>query len=184
MQRTGTNRRSIIWGVLPIILLVVFVLIDQITKSYCKNLYENHGWTKTTFIDGFFYFYYTENTGAAFSFLSGVSWGQYFFTALTVVALVLFFIFYIYVCRKNYRWLKIAMAFILAGTIGNFIDRLAYNYVVDFISWVFGSYHFPVFNMADVFITVGVIMFVAHYLFIDKDAVFRSKHGKKDDCNN
>ena len=76
------------------------------------------------------------------------------------------------------------MAFILAGTIGNFIDRLAYNYVVDFISWVFGSYHFPVFNMADVFITVGVIMFVAHYLFIDKDAVFRSKHGKKDDCNN
>lgn len=179
MQRVGANRRSLIWKVLPVILVVVFILVDQITKTYCKNLSENNGWQSTTVIDGFFSFFYTENTGAAFSFLANVSWGQAFFIGLTVIALILFFIFYLYICRKNYKWLKIAMAFIIAGTIGNFIDRLAYNFVVDFISFIFGDYHFPVFNMADVYITVGVIMFVIHYLFLDEGALLKFKNGNK-----
>lgn len=150
-------------------------MIDQLTKSYVKNLHDSFGWNETIVIDGFFNFSWATNDGAAFSFLAGVEWGQSFFTGLTIVALVLFFLYYMYIYKKNYRWLKIAMAFVVAGTVGNFIDRLAYNYVVDFISFIFGSYHFPVFNMADTFITVGVIMLIVHYLFIDNDAVFKKK---------
>lgn len=179
MQRTGTDRRALIWDILPVVLLVFFILLDQITKTCCKNLAENHEWSSTTVIEGFFYFYYTKNTGAAFSFLAGVSWGQTFFLILTAVALVLFFVFYVYISKNNYRWMRVSMVFVIAGTIGNFIDRLAYGFVVDFLSFIFGSYHFPVFNLADVFITIGVIMIVINYLFIDKDALFKFNHGNK-----
>ena len=103
MQRVGTAGRKrlnkLLWLVISLTCLVLLVVVDQVTKVCFKNLYEESG--KTTVIDGFFSFFYTENTGAAFSFLANVSWGQAFFIGLTVIALILFFIFYLYICRKN-----------------------------------------------------------------------------------
>ena len=67
-----------------------------------------------------------------------------------------------------------------AGTVGNFIDRLALNYVRDFISFVFGTFKFAIFNVADICLVVGVVMIVYYILFLDKDAVFKKNNGKKD----
>lgn len=179
MQRTRANRRTIITNVIFLSSLIALLLLDQILKTVFKNLYENTSWNETTIIQGFFSFKYTMNTGSAFSFLSDTTWGQTFFKVLTAVALVLFFIFYLYVSKKNLKWLRWALILVIAGTIGNFIDRLAYNGVVDFISFIFGDYHFPIFNFADIYLTIGVIMIVVYYLFLDKDALFKKSPKKE-----
>ncbi len=183
MQRTWSNRRRlIVFSVIALVILGATIFIDQWTKNYFKNLFLENG--KTTVIDGFFYLTYTVNTGAAWSFLSDVSWGQLFFKILTSVAIILFVLFYVYALIKNYKWLQVSICLVLGGTIGNFIDRVLFDGVTDFISFVFGSYHFPVFNLADSFLVVGVIMIIVHYLFIDGNAVFKKKNGKKDLSDN
>ena len=184
MQRVRANRRTIITNVIFLSSLILMLLLDQILKTVFKNLSENTIWLQTPIIEGFFSFKYTLNKGSAFSFLADKSWGQIFFKILTALALIAFFFFYIYVCKKNYKWLRWALILIIAGTIGNFIDRLAYNGVVDFISFVFGSYHFPIFNLADVYLTIGVTMLIIHYLFLDKEAVFKRKAKKDANSNN
>ena len=181
MQRTWTDRRRKITFIC--IALSVFVLLlglDQFTKLLFKGMHENDGWNKTPVIEGFFSLKYVTNPGAAWGIFGDKSWGQLFFKILTSVALVGFIIAYVFVCKKGYKLLNFALILIIAGTIGNFIDRLAYDYVVDFISLVFGDYNFPVFNLADAYMTIGVIMAVVHFLFIDDNAVFKKKPKKED----
>ena len=176
MQRTGSDRwRRIVSLFLPLVVFLALVAIDQISKYYFKDLYTKQG--TTVVIEDFFAFTFTMNTGAAWSFLAGVSWAQTFFKILTGVSLVLLGLFLFYVYKKNYRWLKYALVLIISGTIGNFIDRLILNGVIDFLSFTFWGWAFPVFNFADSCLTVGVIMLIVHYLFLDKDALF--KFGKK-----
>ena len=179
MQRIRVDRRIIIKNLIFLLVLVALILIDQITKTVVKNLYENSGWVYTSVISGFFEFRYAFNTGAAFSFLADASWGQIFFKILTSIALVAFYIYYVYVCKKGYTFLRIAMIIVIAGTIGNLIDRLAYNGVVDFLSFTFGAYKFPIFNLADTYMTIGAIMVVVHYFFLDENAIFTKKNDKK-----
>ena len=176
MQRTGLNRRRIIFHIVAITLIVGLILLDQLLKRYFKNNYS--AGEEKFVIDGFFYFTYTFNTGAAFSFLANKSWSQLFFKILTGVALVLFVLLYIYSAKRKYKWLSITIVFVLSGAIGNFIDRLMYDGVVDFIGFIFFGWHFPVFNIADICMCVGVIMVIIHFLFLDKNALFR-KNGKK-----
>ena len=175
MLRNGANKRKIALELLPIVLLIFLLLLDQITKTCAKNLHDNADWMSTTVISNFFELRYVMNQGAAFSFLAGVEWGQTFFKCLTVVAIVLFFIYYVHICKKGCKWARYALILMFAGMLGNFIDRLYYDGVVDFISLIFGSYHFPIFNFADIYMTVGVIMLILHFFFIDKDAIFRKK---------
>ena len=107
--------------------------------------------------------------------LLGVSWAQLFFKILTGVSLVLFGFLMYYAFKNNYIWLSFAVAFILGGTIGNFIDRLLFNGVTDFLGFTFGNYNFPIFNLADSFLVVGVIMAVIHFFFLDENKIFDSK---------
>ena len=172
MQGTRSYRlKKIILYVLPVLVLAVLITLDQVSKVYFKNLYYEKG--STDFIRGFIGFTYTVNTGAAWSFLADVSWAQTFFKCLTVVALVVFGFIYYYAVKKGYKWLTYTIVFIVGGTIGNFIDRLIFNGVTDFI--VLEFIDFPVFNLADSFLSVGVVMFVIHYLFLDDDAIFKKK---------
>ena len=172
MQRTWLDRfKRIIVIALPFIVLALTIVLDQVTKCYFKNLYEENG--KTMVIEDFFYFTYTVNTGAAWSFLSDVSWAQTFFKILTCVALIMFGLFMAYACVKKIKWLQYSLAFIIGGTIGNFIDRLLYSGVTDFLSFIFGGYYFPVFNLADSFLVVGVIMMAIYLFFLDENAIFK-----------
>lgn len=178
MQGTGTNRRRrLISIIISVVLLGVLIAIDQLTKYHFKALFAEKG--TTTVIENFFCFTYTENTGAAWSFLAGVSWAQTFFKVLTAVSLVLFGVFYVYAYKRDYGWLKISLVLIIAGTIGNFIDRLLLNYVIDFLSFTFWGWDFPVFNFADSCLTVGVIMLIVHYCFLDADALFKKKSSEE-----
>lgn len=179
MQRTRADRRKrIIEIVFPLVLLVVLVAIDQFTKYCFKELYLKSG--NTIIIENFFTLTYTVNTGAAWSFLSGVSWAQAFFKILTSISLVLFSLFYVYAVKKRYKWLNFSLVLVIAGTIGNFIDRLAFNGVIDFLSFTFWGWNFPVFNFADSCLTVGVVMLIVHYFFFDKDAIFKKRVSKND----
>lgn len=173
--------KRIVLEIIPLILFLFFVFSDQITKDYFHALWEKQG--DTVVIDKFFYLTYTVNTGAAWSFLADVSWGQTFFKILTAIALILFVGFYIYAFKHQQTWLKYSIALIIGGTVGNFIDRLAFSGVTDFIGFIFGDYHFPVFNLADSYLVIGVIMMIVHFLFFDENAIFKKKDGNKEVSN-
>lgn len=177
MQRAWTDRRRrITILIISLIVLAVCIASDLITKAVFKDLFYEQG--ETVIIDGFFYLTFTENSGSAFSFLSDAEWAQIFFKVLTSVALVGFVFFYLYALKGKYKVLSIGLALVIGGTIGNFVDRLAFNKVRDFIGFIFGSYRFPIFNLADTYLTIGVIMLLVHFLFLDKSALFRKKNGK------
>lgn len=121
-------------------------------------------------IDGFWAHAYAENTGAAFGFLSGKAeaFRRPFFLIVSVLAMAMIFFLY----RKvpdDKRILQIALASVVGGALGNFIDRVRYGYVVDFIDWyvtVGGQVkHWPTFNIADVFISCGVTVMAVLILF-------------------
>ena len=184
MQGTWTDRRKLVLAiVLSVVSIGVLIFLDQLTKTHIKHLAEQTSWSGTTVIPNFFEIKYTVNTGAAWSFLAGVSWAQTFFKILTSVALVGFIVFFVYSFKKCYKVLTIALILIISGTIGNFIDRLIYNGVVDFISLIFGSYHFPIFNLADSFMTVGIVMMIIHYLFLDENKIFSKNESNEDSSN-
>ena len=176
--RTYGRRKLIIWFVIIPIVVFLFTLgADILTKNIFTNLYKAHG--EIVVIEGFFKFNYVKNTGAGFGFLSDKSWGQSFLIILTIVALILFALLLYYAIKKRYRFLTITFVVIISGTIGNFIDRIFYGFVTDFISFQFGSYIFPSFNVADICLTIGIIMAIIHFLFIDKDAIFSKKDKKQ-----
>lgn len=112
----------------------------------------------------------TFNRGAAFSWLSDKSWSQAFFIGLSAVICIAFVIALVKL-PKTKRVAKLSFSFLLAGALGNMVDRIAFNYVRDFVD-------FPWFancNFADFFITAGCILLFVHILFLDEDALFRKK---------
>lgn len=133
-----------------LILTTILVVIDQVTKYLTVQNIELG--QVVEFIPDFVSLTYIRNTGAAFSILEGQMW--FFYIVTTVVIGVL--IYYMYTEAKNDRVLGILLSLILAGAIGNFIDRLMLQYVVDMIKLEFMD--FAIFNVADSYLTVGVIL--------------------------
>lgn len=181
MQGVRLNRkRIIIFIVLPIILFISLVGIDQGLKYLFTelNIKQNLRTNEINVIKDFFYFSYTLNSGSAYGFLSNKDWAQTFFKILTVVALIAFFFVYLYAVKKGYKTFTFAVVFFTSGAVGNFIDRLLNGEVVDFICIeVFGNRIFGIFNFADVLITVGMILLIIHFLFLDENAIFKKKNG-------
>jgi len=100
-----------------------------------------------------------HNTGAAFSFLASASgWQRWFFAGLAVVVSLVLIRWL--ATLKDDRWLACAIALVLGGALGNLYDRVTLGYVVDFLHFYWGNYHFPAFNIADSAITVGAGMMI------------------------
>lgn len=160
-------KRIIYDAVIPIFVLAALILADYFSKMYFETHYEL-GETKGEVIKGFFRFRLVHNTGAAFSFAADKPWGQTLFKIITPIAICLFIAFYCFSGRKNV-FSRYALVLVIAGTLGNYIDRLAKGYVVDFLSFtlLFG-YDFPIFNLADTFLCVGIIIIFIYYIFFDK----------------
>ncbi|MGZ8290360.1 MAG: signal peptidase II [Telluria sp.] len=135
----------------------IIVLLDQVTKITVERLFV-YGEEKV--VTSFFNLVLAYNRGAAFSFLSNESgWQRYFFTAIGIGAVV----FMVYLLRKHadQRLFCWALALIIGGAVGNVIDRMAYGHVIDFLDFHFGTLgHFPAFNIADMAISVGAILFI------------------------
>ena len=136
------------------------ILLDQATKAWIistMRLYDSFA-----VIGGFFNITYVRNPGAAFGFLAGASplFRYIFFLAVTVAAILLI-LHYLRVSRIEETFLVSALALILAGAVGNLIDRVRFGEVVDFLDVYIGSYHWPAFNVADSAITVGAAILIA-----------------------
>lgn len=100
----------------------------------------------------------TFNSGAAFSFLNKAGgWQAWLFSGIAV-GVSIFLIIWQTQLTVKYLWLKIALALILGGTLGNLYDRIVYHGVVDFLDFYFQQWHYPVFNIADSAICIGAIM--------------------------
>lgn len=154
---------------LYVIVFFAFLIVDQLSKALIE-INDVH----VTVIKDIFSIDLTRNPGAAFSMLGDKPWGQTFFLIITIVALIAVVVFFI-VEKKNSKWLNLSITFIASGTVGNFIDRLAFKEVRDFINVHF----FANFNVADIAVTVGGIMFVVYFLFIDEDALSKGKKNDK-----
>lgn len=151
------------------IMIFLIVAFDQVTKYLVsKNLSSGK---IINFIPNFIQFRYAENTGMAFSLLSGARW---VFIALTL-AVCVGVMWYIFSNRAKSLWLYWSLGVVVSGGIGNLIDRTRFGFVVDFIEPTFMN--FAVFNIADCAVTCGAVVLVA-YLFLD---AFKKEKGDKNE---
>lgn len=137
-----------------IILSGIFLLIDIIVKLLVANKLVLNESIKI--IDNFFYITYVKNTGAAWSILSGRQ------TFLIIISLIIIFLLIAYLIRKKeYKKLEIiGYSMLISGSIGNLIDRIVYGYVIDYLNFYIFNYNYPIFNIADVCIVIGIILLV------------------------
>jgi signal peptidase II len=151
----------------PIVSAVVLGAADQASKVWAvRNLPE---YELREIVHGFFGLVHVRNTGVAFSLLSNLDhrWVHPFLILATVLAMgaVLAYIAYL-PCRGA---APIGLGLILGGAIGNLIDRARLGYVVDFIDLYWRNHHWPTFNVADIGITVGVILLLIDMVFPPKE---------------
>lgn len=141
--------------IILISLTPLIIIVDQLTKLYIDRsmkLYQS-----IPVIDGMFSITYLRNRGAAFSFLSDASWRLPFFILATVIALVAIMIAFRKL-RDDQQLAAVSLTMILAGAVGNLIDRVRMGEVIDFLDVYWKSHHWPAFNVADSAICVGVAL--------------------------
>ena len=143
-------------------IIVCLVSLDQFTKSIILNYFELY--ESKTIIDGFFSLTYVQNFGAGFSIMQNA---RITFLILTPICLVGFTYLFI---KTNDKLSKAALLLMIGGTIGNFIDRIVRVYVVDFLDFIIFGWDFPIFNVADIFLTVGVCLYIIALIKEEKDA--------------
>lgn len=142
----------------------LLVSLDQYTKNVITS--SVNLFAKNEVIKDFFYITNVRNDGAAWSILKGQ---QIFFIIITVLAIIAFV--YLLYKEKNKDLINvISYLLIISGAIGNLIDRIKNAYVVDFLDFYIFGYDFPVFNVADIFLTCGVILLIISSLLEKKSA--------------
>ena len=160
--------------IMLIVAAIIFAL-DQITKTIIStSLPLNHS---IKVIDEFFYITYLRNDGIAW----GIDAKLWLLILITIAAIGIFVFFAWKLKWKEDKWAIITIGFMLGGTLGNFFDRAfrVEHSVIDFLSFKlyypsfydgfhFATYDFPVFNVADIFLTVGAFMFIIYLFIIDR----------------
>ncbi len=144
-----------------LLLSAALAAVDQFSKQIIE---KNIGYgEKIAVIKGFFYITNHRNEGAAWGVLQGAN---FIFIPLSIIMMVAMIYFII---KRKEKFLKVSLAVILGGALGNFIDRVFQGGVTDFLDFYFGSYNFPTFNFADMCITCGTILLAIFLLFIYKE---------------
>ena len=150
-SRTSSGSMAPWLGIAAIILL-----LDQLTKIVILRTFVEF---ESKLITSFFNLTLVYNPGASFGFLGDAGgWQRYLFTAIAIGAVL--FILYLLRQHSTQRLFCWALSLIMGGAIGNVIDRIVYGKVVDFLDFHLGGTHFPTFNVADMAITVGAILFI------------------------
>lgn len=144
-------------------LIVVIVALDQWSKWAIKtsfNLYQSK-----PVIQDLLHFTYVTNDGMAF----GLSFpgGKHVLLIMTIL-LTGFIVGFLWKEKNGHPLIKYGLALILSGAIGNLIDRLLYGKVVDFLDLMIGNFHWYIFNIADSSVTIGMILFIIHSIFIEQ----------------
>lgn len=144
-----------------VLIFSLIVVMDQVTKFMIQAHFNKNFYKVVPVIENFFALRYVENKGAV--------WGLFsqsantiipkIITGLSVVALAIVIYFFLkleYKCALELT----SMSFIIGGALGNLIDRLIQGYVVDFLDVFIGTHHWPTFNVADSFISIGVVILI------------------------
>lgn len=169
-----SNKSKGLFLFLDILFFGLLVILDQITK----NLAVLHLKDKPAFViwDGIFELHYLENRGAAFGMLQNQ---KALFVAIAVVILLVIGYLLIKLPRtKHYAALEVLFVLIASGAVGNMIDRVQYNYVVDF--FYFKLIDFPIFNVADIYVSVSCVLLAILLIFFYKDNDFEFLGKKKE----
>lgn len=146
---------------LLIILTIVFLLLDQLSKYIIIN-YLNRD---IIIIKNFFYLIYTKNNGAAFSIFTGKR-----LLLIVITTLIIgFLIHYVIKNKINNKLEVISFSLVIGGSLGNLIDRVVRGYVIDFVSIKIFGYSFPIFNVADTFICIGIFLLLIVHLRKEKN---------------
>lgn len=168
MNNTSIKRSKMLC--IDFVLTVILLALDQLTKYLAIDRLKGN--QAFVLIDGVLELQYLENRGSAFGMLQNQ---KYFilFVGIVFLAVILFFLFKL-PQQKKFCSVHILLAFIVAGGIGNMIDRIRFDYVVDFI--YFKLIDFPIFNVADCYIVCGTIILFLLFLFVfkEKDLEFLS----------
>ncbi len=164
MAKFGKTSTSI-WPWLGLALIIF--IADQLVKTLILSYYKLGD---STYVLSFFNVVRVHNTGAAFSFLSNAGgWQRWFFTGIGVVATI--FIVWMLRSHAGQKLFAFALACILGGAVGNVVDRMMHGYVVDFLDFHWGGWHFPAFNIADSGITIGAACLIL-------DEILRVRRGR------
>jgi len=152
-------------AVVPIVLILAIFIFDRLSKIWIINHQEQNS---TIFINKFLNFELIWNTGIGFGLFSTDPNIFYNLTSLFIFLVVLFLCYLIF--RSNF-FDKICFSIVLGGALGNLCDRVVYFAVPDFIDFHVGDFHWFTFNIADIFITVGIILIIIKDFFVKKDEV-------------
>lgn len=136
------------------LMTLIFIALDQWTKRLACDFLKGNG--PVVILEGVFELFYSENRGAAFGILQGKHW-FFLLVAGTVVAVIILFLYKIPE-GKRYLPLYYCLILLVAGAIGNMIDRFVQGYVVDFL--YFSLIDFPIFNVADCYVVVSAVLLV------------------------
>ena len=151
-----------------IVVLSVFIF-DRATKIYLINL-QNSGVDIDFYISPFLNFYLVWNTGIGFGLIAMDASIYYHILTLIIVIINIALIYFLIKSKAIYAYL---IALVVGGSLGNLLDRIYYYAVPDFIDLHFGTYHWYIFNVADIFITVGIIGLL-FFEFIKKEKISKN----------
>ena len=150
-------------------IFILLLILDRLTKLWASSSLMAGD---ITVWDGVLKLHYLENRGAAWGMFENAFWLFYLITAVAVVIMAYFYAKIPFM--KRYWFLRFLLVLLCAGAVGNFIDRARFSYVIDFI--YFECLNFPVFNVADIYVTVSVFLLVISLFFVyNKDEALWKK---------
>lgn len=170
LSKKAMKARPIGWYLLCLAMIIGLIVLDQATKVEVAANIPLNGTVEV--IPGFFYLNYVLNTGMAFSMLNNIGMG--FFIVLTIAVVIAMIVYFF---KTDNKWRQFSLALIIAGAIGNMIDRLLLGHVRDFLLFYIFGHPFAIFNVADVCVSVGFVMLVIG--FIAADIQENKRNGKK-----
>ena len=169
-------------GVCGLVLFCILVLIDRVTKNLAVVQLKDQ--PDVPIVQNVFVLQYLENRGAAFGILQGQ---KVIFLIITIVILaIVAFVYLKSPMKRRFTFLRFILVLIAAGAVGNMIDRIMQGYVVDFFYLII--INFPIFNVADIYVTVAAALLIIMALFVFKDRDYKElfagfgfeKNGKSD----
>ncbi|MFH0901131.1 MAG: signal peptidase II [Pseudomonadota bacterium] len=144
-----------------LIVMAISVAIDQISKYWARLALEKYGDHGYALIEGFFHLRLSFNRGIAWGMFSSLTGGRIVLSLVNLLACVAIFL-YVRKANDSQKWFASALGLVGGGAFGNAIDRILVGQVTDFILWQVRSYRWPVFNIADASLVIGVAI-----LFLD-----------------
>lgn len=149
---------------LEIIIIILGIILDRVTKIWAHNSLAKI--SEIVIIKDIFSFSYLENRGAAF----GILQNKVDFLSIVTLIIILVIVYYLFRYKPLSRLMRISLSLIVSGAVGNFIDRVSYKYVVDFIMFHYkDAYYFPTFNIADILVVVGTALLAIYLIKEEND---------------